>query len=53
MISILIIVLLVALLVGAVPTWPHSRAWGPYPSGLIGAVLLIFLLLYLTGHVRL
>jgi hypothetical protein len=48
--STILIVLLVLLLIGAVPTWPHSRGWGYYPSGLLGLVLLILLILALTGR---
>jgi hypothetical protein len=48
--STLLIVLLVLLLVGAVPAWPYSRAWGYYPSGLLGVILLIIILLLLTGR---
>jgi uncharacterized protein DUF3309 len=46
----LLIVVLVLLLVGAVPAWPYSRSWGYYPSGLLGIVLLILILLLLTGR---
>ena len=48
--STLLIVVLVILLIGAVPAWPHSRSWGYYPSGLLGLVVLIILLLLLTGR---
>ena len=47
--AILLIVLLVAL-IGAVPTWPHSRSWGYYPSGGLGLVLVVLLVLFLTGY---
>jgi uncharacterized protein DUF3309 len=50
MITILLIVLILAL-IGAVPAWPHSRSWGYYPSGGLGAVLLIILILWLLGIV--
>jgi Protein of unknown function (DUF3309) len=45
-----IIVLLVLLLVGALPAWPYSSGWGYYPSGGLGLVLLIVLILALTGR---
>jgi hypothetical protein len=45
---ILLIVLVLALL-GAIPTWPHSRQWGYYPSGGIGLVLLIIVILLVLG----
>jgi hypothetical protein len=42
---------LVLLIVGAFPTWPHSKSWGYYPSGGIGLVLLILVVLLITGSV--
>ena len=45
----LIIILLILLVVGALPTWPYSRSWSYYPSGGIGLLLLILLLLVLFG----
>ena len=48
--STLLVVLLVILLIGAAPAWPHSRSWGYYPSGFLGLVVLILLLLFLTGR---
>ena len=47
MITLIVVILLVLLLVGALPTWPHSRDWGPAPSGLLGTVLIILLILWL------
>jgi Protein of unknown function (DUF3309) len=47
----IIIVLLVLLLLGALPTWPYSGSWGYYPSGGLGLVLLIVVVLALTGRV--
>lgn len=47
---ILLIVLVLALL-GVIPTWPHSRQWGYYPSGGIGLVLLIVVILLLLGRI--
>ena len=47
----ILIVLLVLLLIGAFPAWPHSRSWGYYPSGGIGLLLLILILLMLLGHI--
>ena len=46
----ILIVLLVLMLVGALPSWPHSRQWGYAPSGTLGLVLLILLILALTGR---
>jgi hypothetical protein len=48
--STLLIIVLVVLLVGAVPSWPHSRGWGYYPSGLLGLILLIVLIMLVTGR---
>ena len=48
--TILLIVLVLALL-GVIPTWPHSRQWGYYPSGGIGLVLLIIVILLLLGKI--
>ena len=50
MFLILFIVLLV-LLLGALPAWPHSRGWGYYPSGTLGTVLVIVILLALLGYI--
>jgi hypothetical protein len=50
MITILLIIL-VLLLVGALPTWPYSASWGYYPSGSLGLVAVIVLILLLTGRV--
>ena len=47
----ILIVLLVLMLVGALPSWPHSKSWGYYPSGGLGLVLIILLLLVLMGRV--
>lgn len=49
-ISFILIVLLVLLLVGAFPTWPHSANWGPYPAGALGALLFIVLILLVLGR---
>lgn len=50
MITILIVILVLAL-IGAFPTWPHSRSWGYYPSGGLGLVLLILVILLLLGRI--
>jgi len=51
MLGTVLIVLLVLLLLGALPTWPHSRNWGYYPSGGLGLVLALFLILVLLGRI--
>jgi hypothetical protein len=47
----ILVVLVVLMLLGAVPTWPHSRSWGYGPSGGLGLILLILLILLLTGRI--
>jgi hypothetical protein len=42
--------LLLLMVLGAVPAWPHSRAWGYAPSGVLGLVLLVVLVTVMTGH---
>ncbi len=51
MLGTVLLVLLVLLLLGALPTWPHSRTWGYYPSGGLGLVALILLVLLLLGRI--
>lgn len=46
----ILIILLILLLLGAVPRWPYSRNWGYSPSGLLGVVLLVVIVLVLTGR---
>lgn len=48
--STIVIIVLVVLLVGVLPTWPHSANWGYAPSGGLGLVLLILIILALTGR---
>lgn len=50
MLVIILVVILVLALFGSLPTWPHSRGWGYYPSGGLGLVLLILLILFLMGR---
>lgn len=47
----ILLIVLILLLVGALPTWPHSRGWGFVPSGGIGLVLLILIVLLLMGRI--
>ncbi|WP_036683240.1 DUF3309 family protein [Pelobacter seleniigenes] len=51
MLGTILIVVILLLLLGALPTWPHSRQWGFYPSGGLGVILLIFLILMLFGRI--
>ena len=46
----ILFVVLILMLIGVIPTWPHSKNWGYYPSGGIGLVLLILLVLLLLGR---
>ena len=46
----ILIVLVLLMLLGAIPAWPHSRSWGYGPSGGLGLILLIVVILFLTGR---
>jgi len=46
----ILLILLVLLLIGALPTWPYSGAWGYYPSGGLGLVLIVLLVLVVSGR---
>ena len=47
----IILVLLILIMIGAIPTWPHSKSWGYGPSGGLGVVVVILLILILTGRI--
>jgi hypothetical protein len=47
----ILLIILILLLVGALPTWPYSSGWGYYPSGGLGLVLLIIIILALMGRI--
>jgi len=51
MLNLLILIIVVMLLVGALPTWPHSRGWGFFPAGTLGTVLLVVILLAVMGRI--
>ena len=51
MLGTILLVLFILLLLGALPTWPHSRGWGYYPSGGLGLVLVIVVVLLLMGRI--
>ena len=51
MLGTVLLLLLVLLLIGALPAWPHSRSWGYYPSGGMGLILLIVVVLLLLGRI--
>ena len=50
MLGTILLVILILLLLGAFPTWPHSREWGYFPSGVLGLVLIVVLVLLLAGR---
>jgi hypothetical protein len=49
--GLILIIILVLFLIGVLPTWPHSRSWGYYPSGGLGVILVIVLVLLLLGRI--
>lgn len=49
--GLILLIVLVLLLIGAIPAWPHSRSWGYGPSGGLGLVLVIVIVLVLMGHI--
>jgi Protein of unknown function (DUF3309) len=51
LLGIVLLIVLVAIVLGVLPTWPHSRNWGYYPSGGLGVVLLIVLVLLLANRI--
>jgi hypothetical protein len=51
MLTTIILVLLLLMLFGALPSWPHSKNWGYYPSGGLGLLLLILIILMLLGRI--
>ena len=53
MLGTILLIILILALIGALPNWGYSRGWGYYPSGGLGLVLLIVILLLLTGNLRL
>ncbi len=50
MLGTILLIVVVLLLVGAIPSWPHSRNWGYAPSGVLGLVLVVLLVLLLMGR---
>jgi len=51
MLGTILLVVLILMLFGAIPTWPHSRQWGYYPSGGLGLILIILVILLLLGRI--
>jgi hypothetical protein len=50
MLGTILLIVLVLLLLGAIPSWPHSQNWGPGPSGIIGVILIVVVILLLLGR---
>lgn len=46
----ILLIVLILMLIGAIPSWPHSRSWGYAPSGVLGLVVVVILVLLLTGR---
>jgi Protein of unknown function (DUF3309) len=46
----ILLIVLILMLIGVIPTWPHSRSWGYWPSGALGVVVLIIIILLVTGR---
>ena len=51
MLGTILLVILILMLLGSLPTWPHSRSWGYYPSGGLGLLLIILVVLLLLGRI--
>ena len=47
----ILLIILILVLIGALPTWPYSRSWGYYPGGIVGLIVIILLVLILLGRV--
>jgi Protein of unknown function (DUF3309) len=47
----ILLIILVLLLIGALPAWPYSTAWGPAPAGILGVILIVVLILVLMGRI--
>jgi hypothetical protein len=47
----ILLIVLILLLIGVIPTWPHSRSWGYAPSGVLGVVVIILIVLLLLGRI--
>jgi hypothetical protein len=47
----ILVIILILVLLGVIPTWPHSKSWGYRPSGLVGTLLLIIIILLLMGRI--
>lgn len=52
MLGTILLIVLILMLLGSIPTWPYSRGWGYYPSGGLGLVLVILLILIMLGYIN-
>ncbi|MGA0584567.1 MAG: DUF3309 domain-containing protein [Castellaniella sp.] len=50
-ISLILLIVLILVLIGALPSWPHSRSWGYTPSGLVGLAIVVLIILLLMGRI--
>lgn len=46
----ILLIVLILVLIGALPSWPYSRSWGPFPSGIIGVIVVVLIVLLLMGR---
>jgi hypothetical protein len=46
----ILLIILILVLIGAIPSWPHSRNWGYFPSGILGVAVVVLIILLLTGR---
>ncbi|MEO8600639.1 MAG: DUF3309 family protein [bacterium] len=46
----ILLIVLILILIGALPSWPHSQSWGYFPSGIVGILVVILLIMLLTGR---
>ncbi|WP_033366508.1 DUF3309 family protein [Bordetella sp. FB-8] len=51
MLGTILIIVLLLVLIGAIPSWPHSRSWGYMPSGMVGVLLVVVIVLILVGRI--
>jgi hypothetical protein len=47
----ILLIILILILIGALPSWPHSRSWGYYPSGIVGVIVIILIVLLVLGRI--
>jgi hypothetical protein len=47
----ILLIILILLLIGALPSWPYSRSWGVFPSGIVGVIVIILIVLLLMGRI--